>query len=120
MPRFVKVDANVAHSVAHLGEEDNMTGEELKNARHLIGDYLGERISLADMARLIGLADPSGNGKDTVRKWEDGDGPPGPVAVLVGLIVEGLSIDPATTRDYAVIFQWFVDFVERRIGKTPL
>jgi hypothetical protein len=94
-----------------------MTGEELKNARDLIGDYLGERISLSDMARLIGLADPTGNGKDTVRKWEDGDGPSGPVGALVGLIVEGLSVDPAANRDYAVIFQWFVDFVERRLGR---
>jgi len=97
-----------------------MTGEELKTARHLIGDYLGERISLADMALLIGLADPTGNGKDTVRNWEDGDGPSGPVAVLVGLIVEGLEVGPPAGHDYASIFQWFVDFVERRIGKTPL
>jgi hypothetical protein len=96
-----------------------MTGEELKNARHLIGDYLGERISLADMALLIGLADPTGSGKDTVRNWEDGDGPSGPVAVLVGLIVEGLEVGPPAGHDYAAIFQWFVDFVERRIGKTP-
>jgi len=93
-----------------------MTGEELKTARHLIGDYLGERISLADMALLIGLADPTGNGKDTVRNWEDGDGPSGPVALLVGLIVEGLEVGPPAGHDYAAIFQWFVDFAERRIG----
>jgi hypothetical protein len=36
------------------------------------------------MAKLCGLA--PGNGADTMRKWEDGEGPSGPVAVLLSIL----------------------------------
>jgi hypothetical protein len=44
----------------------------LRHARQRIGDAIDDRLSYADMARLVGLSDPTGNGKDTMRKWEDG------------------------------------------------
>jgi hypothetical protein len=49
-----------------------MTGPELKQLRHDIGDAIGRRLSLADMAKISGLAPV--NGADTWRKWEDGAG----------------------------------------------
>ena len=62
-----------------------MTGPELKQLRHDLGDAIGQRLSTADMARICGLKDPERNGKDTWRKWEEGEGPSGPVAVLLTL-----------------------------------
>ena len=59
-----------------------MTGHELKAMRHVIGAAVGgSRLSLAQMAKLCGLA--PANGADTIRKWEQGDGPSGPVAALL-------------------------------------
>lgn len=63
-----------------------MTGPDLKQLRHDLGDAIGRRLSLADMARICGLADPERNGKDTMRKWEDGAGPSGPVAGLLSIL----------------------------------
>lgn len=75
-----------------------MTGPELKQLREDIGEALGRRMTIADMARICGLKDPERNGKDTVRKWEDGEGPSGPVAALLSIIEEGYFDD----RDPAV------------------
>ncbi|WP_315792306.1 MULTISPECIES: hypothetical protein [unclassified Bradyrhizobium] len=87
-----------------------MTGEEFKAARAVFGATIGRRLSQADMAQLIGLSDPSGNGKDTVRKWEDGDGPSGPVSTLVSLAIDGLV---SGKRDVdAFITQWILDGLE--------
>ena len=61
-----------------------MTGSELKDLRHSLGDAIGRRLSLADMAKLCGLA--PANGADTWRKWEDGAGPSGPVAALMSIL----------------------------------
>ena len=61
-----------------------MTGPELKQLRHDLGDAIGRRLSLADMAKLCGLA--PANGADTWRKWEDGAGPSGPVAALLSIL----------------------------------
>jgi len=99
-----------------------MSGAELKAIRRKIGEALGDRLTYLDMAALIGLADPAGNGKDTYRKWEDGDGPSGPVAVLVSLILAGLTVDGfEADHDYHVaIQQWFVGFVRDRVGIVPL
>lgn len=67
-----------------------MTGAEMKDIRHGLSEAVGRRLSLADMAKLVGLKDPDGNGRETYRKWEDGDGPSGPVAVLLSLLFEGV------------------------------
>ena len=68
-----------------------MNGAELKQLRHDLGDAIGRRLSVADMAKLCGLAPK--NGADTWRKWEDGDGPSGPVATLLSLYAAGLQSD---------------------------
>ena len=61
-----------------------MTGPELTQLRHDLGDAIGKRLSLADMAKLCGLA--PANGADTIRKWEAADGPSGPVAALLSIL----------------------------------
>lgn len=61
-----------------------MTGSELKQLRHDLGDAIGRPLMLADMARLCGLA-PT-NGAETIRKWEAGAGPSGPVAALLAIL----------------------------------
>jgi hypothetical protein len=67
-----------------------MTGPEFREARLAIGRKLDRRISWSEMARLCGLSDAEGNGKGTIRKWEAEDGPTGPVAAFVGLLLDGL------------------------------
>lgn len=65
-------------------EAEPMTGEELRDARRIIGEAVyGRMLSLGETAQLCGLS--AGNGADTIRKWEEGDGPSGPVANLVDL-----------------------------------
>jgi hypothetical protein len=71
-----------------------VTGPELKQLRADLGDAIGRRLSLSDMARLCGLSDPERNGKDTMRKWEDGAGPSGPVATLLSVLAYAIE-----TRD---------------------
>lgn len=61
-----------------------MTGPELKQLREDLGAAIGRRLSVADMAKLCGLA--PANGADTIRKWEEGDGPSGPVAALLSIL----------------------------------
>lgn len=61
-----------------------MTGAELKQLRHDLGDAIDRRLTHADMAKLCGLA--SKNGGETMRKWEAGEGPSGPVASLLLLL----------------------------------
>jgi hypothetical protein len=61
-----------------------MSGPELKQLRHDLGDAIGKRLSTADMATIVGLA--PANGADTWRKWEDGAGPSGPVAAQLQLL----------------------------------
>jgi hypothetical protein len=61
-----------------------MTGPELNQLRADLGDAIGRRLSFGDMAKLCGLA--PGNGADTIRKWEEGDGPSGPVAALLSVL----------------------------------
>jgi DNA-binding transcriptional regulator YiaG len=58
-----------------------MTGDELKDIRREIGDAIGRRLSIADMARICGI-----ERIDTYRNWEEGDGPSGPVATLLSII----------------------------------
>ena len=63
----------------------------MKDIRHGLSEALGRRLSLADMAKLCGLKDPEGNGRKTYKKWEDGDGPSGPVAVVLSLYKAGVN-----------------------------
>jgi hypothetical protein len=74
-----------------------MTGPEMKDIRFAIGEAIGRRLSLSDMAKLVGLKDyglkpngKHGNGQETYRRWEEGDGPSGPVAVLLELMARGV------------------------------
>jgi hypothetical protein len=64
-----------------------MTGAEMKDIRHGLSEAIGRRLSLADMAKLCGLKDPGGNGRKIHREWEEGEGPSGPVAVFLSLLV---------------------------------
>jgi len=45
-----------------------MTGHELKQLRQDLADAIGKPLSVADMAKLCGLAPEAG--ANTVRKWE--------------------------------------------------
>src|SRR5437764_10762192 len=60
-----------------------MTGPELKHLRVDLGDAIGRTLSAADMAKLCGLA--SGDGADTIRRWEVA-GPSGPAAALLRIL----------------------------------
>jgi hypothetical protein len=60
-----------------------VTGAELKQLREDLGAAIGRPLSVADMAKLSGLA-PAG-GADTIRRWEVA-GPSGPVAELLGIL----------------------------------
>ena len=60
-----------------------MTGAELKKLREHLGEAIGRPLSVADMAKLCGLE--SGDGADTIRKWEI-TGPAGPVAELLRIL----------------------------------
>jgi hypothetical protein len=45
-----------------------MTGQELKQLREDLGDAIGRPLSVADMAKLCGLAPDTG--ADMIRRWE--------------------------------------------------
>jgi hypothetical protein len=97
-----------------------MTGKQLKAARYAISRAVGEKISQSDMAAICGLLDPGGNGKTTIRKWEEGLGPSGPVGTLIDLILEGVHpdvsgffINHVRERPRDVPFYWFA-------GRSPL
>jgi len=69
----------------------------MKDVRHALSDAIGRKLTLSEMAKLCGLKDWArrpdgrpGNGRETYREWEDGDGPPGPVAMLLALYAAGL------------------------------
>jgi hypothetical protein len=87
-----------------------MSGADLKAIRRKISEAVGDRLSYLDMAALCGLSDPAGNGKDTYRKWEDGDGPSGPVAAFLSVIVEGLEHEDDAVSGF------FERIVEDRVG----
>lgn len=86
-----------------------MTGEEFKAARATFSAALGRKLSQTDMAVVIGLADPTGNGRDTVRKWEDGDGPSGPVSTLVEFVLNGLTSERPDVASFCV--EWILDSI---------
>ena len=60
-----------------------MTGPELKRLREDLGDAIGRSLSVADMAKLCGLA--AGDGADTIRRWEV-TGPSGTAAELLRIL----------------------------------
>jgi hypothetical protein len=60
-----------------------MTGSELKQLRADLGEAIGRSLSVADMAKLCGLA--SEGGADTIRRWEVA-GPSGPAAELLRIL----------------------------------
>jgi hypothetical protein len=73
--------------------EGQVTGADMKDIRHGLGEALGRRLSLEDMAKLVGLKSPDGRGRLTYREWEEGNGPSGPVAVLLSLYIDGIEYD---------------------------
>ena len=91
-----------------------MTGAELKAIRRRLSQAVGDPLSHLDMAKLIGLSDPGGNGADTYRKWEIGAGPSGPAAALLMMIDYGLSHD-RDPKTYAL----FLAYVRDRVGIIP-
>lgn len=91
-----------------------MTGAELREARFTISRAIGEPLSFLDMAALCGLSDPPGNGKDTIRKWESGEGPSGPVSNFLGVVLDGLDQE----RQPACIVSFFSAAVRHRVGIT--
>jgi hypothetical protein len=64
-----------------------MTGAQLKQLRKDLGDAIGRPLSVDDIAKLCGL--PPESGADTIRDWENGAGPIGPVAALLSLLAVG-------------------------------
>jgi hypothetical protein len=60
-----------------------VTGPELKQLRSDLGEAIGKSLSVADMAKLCGLA-PT-DGADTIRKWEV-RGPSGPAGELLRIL----------------------------------
>jgi len=60
-----------------------VTGPELKQLRNDLGEAIGKSLSVADMARLCGLA--ASDGPDTIRRWEV-RGPSGPAGELLRIL----------------------------------
>jgi hypothetical protein len=60
-----------------------VTGAELKRLREHLGEAIGHKLTVADMAKLCGLE--GADGADTIRKWEV-TGPTGPVAELLRIL----------------------------------
>jgi DNA-binding transcriptional regulator YiaG len=67
-------------SLPHTAQDFSVTGPELRKLRDDLGDAIGRPLSVADMAKLCGLA-----GGDTIRKWEI-TGPSGPAAELLRVL----------------------------------
>jgi hypothetical protein len=61
-----------------------VTGSELRQLRNDLGEAIGRSLSVADMAKLCGLA-PGGGSADTIRKWEV-TGPSGPAGELLRIL----------------------------------
>jgi hypothetical protein len=60
-----------------------VTGSELKRLRADLGEAIGKKLTVADMATLCGL-DPH-DGPDTIRRWEV-SGPSGPAGELLRIL----------------------------------
>jgi hypothetical protein len=86
-----------------------VTGPELKKLRQDLGDAIGRRLSVADMAKLCGLE--TRDGVDTVRKWEV-TGPSGPAGKLL-LILAMASDRYPILENFNVFDRWDIDEMER-------
>jgi hypothetical protein len=86
-----------------------VTGPELKKLRQDLGDAIGRRLSVADMAKLCGLE--TRDGADTVRKWEV-TGPSGPAGKLL-LILAMASDRYPILENFNVFDRWDIDEMER-------
>jgi hypothetical protein len=60
-----------------------VTGPELKKLREHLGQAIGRKLTVADMAKLCGL--PERDGATIIRKWEV-SGPNGPLAELLRIL----------------------------------
>jgi hypothetical protein len=86
-----------------------VTGPELKKLRQDLGDAIGRRLSVADMAKLCGLE--TGDAADTVRRWEV-TGPSGPAGKLL-LILAMASDRYPILENFDVFDRWDIDEMER-------
>ena len=86
-----------------------MTGSELKQLRHDLGDAIGRPSSAADMAKLCGLA--PGDGADTIRRWEV-TGPSGPAGKLLHILAMASDRHPIL-ENFNIFDRWDVDEKER-------
>jgi len=67
--------------------EAGVTGPELKQLREDLGEAIGHRLTVGDMAKICGL--PPKTGADTITEWEAGPGPDGPVMALLSFLAVG-------------------------------
>jgi hypothetical protein len=86
-----------------------VTGPELKKLRQDLGDAIGRRLSVADMAKLCGLE--THDAADTMRKWEV-TGPSGPAGKLL-LILAMASERYPILENFNVFDRWDIDEMQR-------
>jgi hypothetical protein len=86
-----------------------VTGPELKQLRQDLSDAIGRPLSAADMARLCGLE--SGDGADTIRRWEV-TGPSGPAGKLLRILAMASDRHPIL-ENFNIFDRWDVDEKER-------
>ncbi len=85
-----------------------VTGSELKQLRKDLGEAIGKDLSLADMAKLCGLAAGS---TDTILRWEV-TGPSGPAAELLRILAMACDRYPIL-ENFNVFDRWDVPEPER-------
>ena len=86
-----------------------MTGSEIKQLRIDLGDAIGRSLSVADMAKLCGLAPD--NGADTIRKWEV-SGPSGPAGELLRILAMASDRHPIL-QNFNIFDRYNIDEKER-------
>lgn len=90
-------------------DRSQVTGPELKQLREDLGDAIGRSLSVAEMAKLCGLA--PGNGADTIRKWEV-TGPSGPAAKQLRILAMASDRHPIL-ENFNVFDRFNIDEKER-------
>jgi len=86
-----------------------VTGQELKQLRQDLSDAIGRALSVADMAKLCGLAPD--DGADTIRRWEV-TGPSGPADKLLHILAMASDRHPIL-ENFNIFDRWDVDEKER-------
>lgn len=86
-----------------------MTGPDLKQLRNDLGDAIGRSLSVADMAKLCGLA--SDDGADTIRRWEV-SGPSGPAGELLRILAMASDRHPIL-ENFNIFDRYNIDEKER-------